>query len=191
MKRLLIAAILLAPTVALADGPHYFLSEPSLAAANTRNAAYCAAVNCTPPTIYWWPEHTLADGTALIEVWQGGQYGYPTTVTGGAADLTATEKSSLLSTAAVTPTFTQMGTQTVAKQSPDTVTVTPFVGYAGDAITYTATLANGNSLPGWLAFSNGVFTGTPPAAGTFSVTVTGEDVAIGTAATESFSITAQ
>jgi hypothetical protein len=191
MKPLLLATLLLAPTIALADGPHYFLPEPSITAANTRNAAYCAAVNCQGGTLYWWPEHTLANGTALIEVWQGGQYGYPTVVTGGAADLTAGEKSSLLSTAAVTPTFTQMSAQIVPKQTPDTVTVTPFVGYAGDAITYSATLANGNPLPGWLTFSNGVFSGTPPAAGTINVTVTGTDAAIGTAASETFSITAQ
>lgn len=191
MKPLLLAALLLVPTIALADGPHFYLPEPSLTAANTRNAAYCAAVNCQDGTLYWWPEHTLADGTALIEVWQGGQYGYPTTVTGGAADLTAAEKSSLISTAAVTPTFTQMATQTVPKQTADTVTVTPFVGYAGDAITYSATLANGNPLPSWLSFSGNTFTGTPPAAGTISVTVTGEDTDIGTSASETFSITAQ
>lgn len=191
MTRRLALALTLLPTIALADGPHFYLPEPSPTAANTRNAAYCAAVKCTPPTLYWWPEHTLANGTALIEVWQGGQYGYPTTVTGGAADLQPSEKSSLLSTAAVTPTFTQMSTQTVAKQTADTVTVTPFTGYAGDAITYSATLANGNALPGWLAFSNGVFSGTPPGAGTLSVTVTGTDAAIGTSASETFSITAQ
>jgi hypothetical protein len=191
MTRRLALALTLIPTIALADGPHYFLPEPSITAANTRNAAYCAAVNCQGGTLYWWPEHSLANGTALIEVWQGGQYGYPTTVTGGAADLTAAEKSSLLSTAAVTPTFTQMPTQTVPKQTADTVTVTPFVGYAGDAITYSATLANGNALPGWLSFSNGVFSGTPPAVGTINVTVTGTDAAIGTAASETLSITAQ
>jgi hypothetical protein len=191
MRHLLATILTLLPSLAFADGAHFFLPEPSPAAADTRNEAYCAAVNCVAPTIKWWPEYALADGTALIEVWQGGQYGYPTTVTGGAADLTPTEKSSLLSTAAVTPTFTQMSTQTVPKQTADTVTVTPFVGYAGDAINYDATLANGNALPGWLTFSGNTFTGTPPAAGTLSVTVTGEDAAIGTAASETFSITAQ
>jgi hypothetical protein len=84
-----------------------------------------------------------------------------------------------------------MPTQTVPKQTADTVTVTPFVGYAGDAIAYTATLANGNPLPGWLSFSGNVFTGTPPGAGTLSVTVTGQDAAIGTIAYETLSITAQ
>ncbi len=191
MTRRLALALVLLPSLAFADGPHFYLPEPSITAANTRNAAYCAAVNCQGGTLYWWPEHTLADGTALIEVWQGGQYGYPTTVTGGAADLTAGEKSSLLSTAQVTPTFTQMGTQTVPKQTLDTVTVTPFVGYAGDAINYDATLANGNALPIWLTFTGNTFTGTPPAAGTINVSVTGTDAAIGTAATETFQITAQ
>jgi hypothetical protein len=93
--------------------------------------------------------------------------------------------------AQVTPTFTQMSTQTVPKQTADTVTVTPFTGYAGDPITYSATLANGNPLPAWLTFSGNTFTGTPPAAGTLSVTVTGTDSNIGVSASETFSITAQ
>jgi hypothetical protein len=191
MTRTLALVLTLLPSLAFADGPHFYLPEPSITAANTRNAAYCAAVNCQGGTLYWWPEHTLADGTALIEVWQGGQYGYPTTVTGGAADLTPVEKSSLLSTAAVTPTFSQMGAQTVLKQTADIVTVSQFTGYAGDAITYSATLANGNPLPPWLSFSGNTFTGTPPAAGTLSVTITGTDSAIGVPARETFSITAQ
>ena len=65
MKPLLIAALILLPTIALADSPHFFLPEPSPTAANTRNAAYCAAVNCQGGTLYWWPEHTLANGTLL------------------------------------------------------------------------------------------------------------------------------
>jgi hypothetical protein len=190
MTRILALALILLPSLAFADGAHFFLLEPSLAAANARNAAYCAAVNCQGGTIYWWPEHSLANGTALIEVWTGGQYGYPTVVTGGAADLQPSEKSSLLSTAQVTPTFSQMATQTVPKLTPDTVTVIPFTGYAGDPITYSATLASGAALPSWLTFSGNTFTGTPPGAGTLSVKVTGTDSAIGVSATETFSITA-
>jgi hypothetical protein len=191
MTRILVMAFILLPTLAFADGPHFFLPEPSPSAADTRNEQYCAAVNCVPPTTKWWPEHTLANGTALIEVWQGGQYGYPTTVMGGLADLSSTEKSSLLSIATMTPTFTQMSTQTLPKQTADTVTVTPFTGYAGDPITYSATLANGNPLPAWLTFTGNTLTGTPPAAGTLSVTVTGTDSNIGVSASETFSITAQ
>jgi hypothetical protein len=84
-----------------------------------------------------------------------------------------------------------MATQTVPKLTPDSVNVIPFTGYAGDPITYSATLANGNPLPSWMTFSGNTFTGTPPGAGTLSVTVIGTDSAIGVSATETFSITAQ
>jgi hypothetical protein len=76
---------------------------------------------------------------------------------------------------------------TVRRSSDNAQTNIGFVGGLED----TATLANGNPLPAWLSFSNGVFTGTPPAAGTTNVSVTGTDAAIGTAATETFQITAQ
>ncbi|QHG20471.1 tandem-95 repeat protein (plasmid) [Nostoc sp. ATCC 53789] len=56
---------------------------------------------------------------------------------------------------------------------------------AGDSLTYTATLANGNSLPTWLTFNanTGTFSGTPddPNNGTISIKVTATDTSNATA----------
>lgn len=48
---------------------------------------------------------------------------------------------------------------------------------AGDMLTYTATLANGDSLPAWLSFDaqSLIFSGTPDASGVYSVTVAATD----------------
>lgn len=48
---------------------------------------------------------------------------------------------------------------------------------AGDALSYSATLADGSALPSWLSFnaSTRTFSGTPPAVGTISVLVTARD----------------
>ena len=49
---------------------------------------------------------------------------------------------------------------------------------AGDMLTYSATLSDGNPLPAWLSFDTAsrTFSGTPAVAGTYSVTVTAKDV---------------
>ncbi len=49
---------------------------------------------------------------------------------------------------------------------------------AGDSLTYTATLANGQPLPGWLSFNGTSFSGTPPLNfnGTISIKVTATDI---------------
>ncbi|HEY1100207.1 MAG TPA: putative Ig domain-containing protein, partial [Myxococcota bacterium] len=64
----------------------------------------------------------------------------------------------------------------------------------GDALTYTATLANGDSLPSWLSFntSTGTFSGTPDNwdVGGFSVTVTATDGS-GASASDTFAVTVQ
>ncbi len=48
---------------------------------------------------------------------------------------------------------------------------------AGDTLTYTATLSNGNPLPNWLSFNSATrtFSGTPNSGGTLSIKVTGSD----------------
>ncbi|MCA1972104.1 MAG: putative Ig domain-containing protein, partial [Caenispirillum sp.] len=50
---------------------------------------------------------------------------------------------------------------------------------AGDALTYSATLASGSALPGWLTFdaATGTFSGTPTAAGSVQLQVTATDLA--------------
>src|SRR5689334_20064438 len=63
-----------------------------------------------------------------------------------------------------------------------------FTDYQGLAFTETATLANGQALPSWLAFdgATGTFSGTPTSGGVTSVTVTATDTA-GVSASETFS----
>lgn len=55
-----------------------------------------------------------------------------------------------------------------------------FADVDGDTLTLSATLAGGNDLPAWLTFTNGQFTGTPPAnfAGVFDITVIASDGAL-------------
>ena len=52
-----------------------------------------------------------------------------------------------------------------------------FVDPDGDALTYSASLADGSSLPSWISFANGHFTGTVPslALGTFDIRVVATD----------------
>ncbi|SHN29960.1 Ca2+-binding protein, RTX toxin-related [Rhizobacter sp. OV335] len=52
-----------------------------------------------------------------------------------------------------------------------------FTDADADALAYTATLADGSALPGWLSFNAGTrtFSGTPPTIGTVSVKVTATD----------------
>ena len=60
---------------------------------------------------------------------------------------------------------------------------------AGDNLTYSATLADGSVLPAWLGFdaATRTFSGTPDAAGTYSVAVTAKDAG-GLAASDVFDI---
>ncbi|WP_333841472.1 calcium-binding protein [Pelomicrobium sp.] len=61
---------------------------------------------------------------------------------------------------------------------------------AGDALTYSATLASGEALPGWLLFdaATGTFSGTPTAAGSVQLRVTATDLA-GASASQSLTLT--
>jgi len=185
MKRFFLALFLLLPMLARADGgTHYYLPEPSLAAAQARDAAYCVAVGCDGTgTIYWFPIHSnpASPGTtAYIEVWASGQYGYPTNlVSGKNADLTPAEKSSLLTQAQVSPaTVTPAGGSFPHGQlATYALPAGTFTDPRGETMTYTATLASGAALPAWLTCNpaTGTLSGTPPGAGTLSVTVTATD----------------
>ncbi|MEL6707915.1 MAG: putative Ig domain-containing protein, partial [Pseudomonadota bacterium] len=64
-----------------------------------------------------------------------------------------------------------------------------FADVEGDALTFSAALANGDALPGWLAFDGIAFTGTPPQDlnGAFEITVTASDGAL--TATDTFTLT--
>lgn len=60
---------------------------------------------------------------------------------------------------------------------------------AGDVLTYSATLADGSALPGWLTFdaATGSFSGTPATAGNYVLRVTATDLA-GAQASQSFTL---
>lgn len=60
---------------------------------------------------------------------------------------------------------------------------------AGDVLTYSATLADGSALPGWLTFdaATGSFSGTPATAGNYVLRVTATDLA-GASASQSFTL---
>ncbi|WP_331345210.1 putative Ig domain-containing protein [Cellvibrio sp. UBA7661] len=91
----------------------------------------------------------------------------------------------------VTPIPNQNATEDVAFnfQFPDTTFNDPDVG---DTLTYTATMADGSALPGWLSFNatTRTFSGTPANAdvGTISIKVTADDGNGGTPATDTFDI---
>ncbi|MEY3066102.1 MAG: hypothetical protein RLZZ532_2894, partial [Cyanobacteriota bacterium] len=63
------------------------------------------------------------------------------------------------------PTATAIGNQTVNEDSNFSLNITNNFSDidAGDSLTYTATLADGTTLPSWLTFNSttGIFTGTP------------------------------
>ena len=60
---------------------------------------------------------------------------------------------------------------------------------AGDVLSYSATLADGSALPGWLTFdaATGSFSGTPATAGNYVLRVTATDLA-GASASQSFTL---
>ena len=63
-----------------------------------------------------------------------------------------------------------------------------FADIDNDALTLTATLANGAALPSWLTFQNGRFTGTPPqGAGNLAIRVTASDGRL--SVTDEFAVT--
>ncbi|MDX2287194.1 MAG: malectin domain-containing carbohydrate-binding protein, partial [Hyphomicrobiaceae bacterium] len=82
--------------------------------------------------------------------------------------------------------------ETTAEDAPFSFAV-PTDAFADDAgaanLVLTSTLANGDPLPGWLSFANGVFSGTPPQDfnGTVSVEVTATDAG-GLAAVDTFDL---
>lgn len=165
---------------------YFYLPFPTLAAAQARNGAYAAALGCDGVTTkYWWPMISLAKpdangNTAYIQVWTSGQYGYPTNLVSGAAtDLSAAEKSSLLTQAQVSPaTVTPSGGSFPHGQlATYALPAGTFTDPRGETMTYTATLASGAALPAWLACNpaTGTLSGTPPGAGVLSVTVTATD----------------
>jgi VCBS repeat-containing protein len=60
---------------------------------------------------------------------------------------------------------------------------------AGDVLSYSASLADGSPLPGWLGFdaASGTFSGTPAQAGEYRIVVTATDLA-GASASQAFSL---
>lgn len=125
----------------------------------------------------------------------------PATAQSIAVAVTATDASQLTATdiftiavvpppptvAVATPNQTWTDGQAIALSLPaDT-----FAGPAGETLTYVATLANGQALPGWLIFdpATASFSGTPMAAAqTLSIAVTATDSS-GQSASETFSAT--
>ncbi len=63
---------------------------------------------------------------------------------------------------------------------------------AGDVLSYSATLENGDPLPDWLTFdaATGAFSGTPASAGNYALRVTATDLA-GASASQSFTLTVE
>jgi len=57
-----------------------------------------------------------------------------------------------------------------------------------DTLTYTASLANGNVLPNWLVFNNGVFTGVPESEETIAITIIATDN-YGASVSDTFNLT--
>lgn len=76
--------------------------------------------------------------------------------------------------------------------SPLDIVILPgtFVDPDGDALTLTATLADGTALPSWLSLSNGHLVGTPPgtAAGSYDIKVIASDGDASTSSTFSLSL---
>src|SRR5207253_1751014 len=68
---------------------------------------------------------------------------------------------------------------TSAEDAPLTITIPAgsFTDPNGDALTYSATLADGSVLPSWLGFTGTTFTGTPPTNynGAIDIKVTASD----------------
>mgnify|MGYP001042125520 CR=1 FL=1 len=71
-----------------------------------------------------------------------------------------------------------VGTQTLTPGAPWNLGIASnFVDNLGFGLTFTATQANGSALPAWMSFnSNGIFSGNPAAAGSWSIKVTATDV---------------
>lgn len=71
-----------------------------------------------------------------------------------------------------------VGTQTLTPGAPWNLGIAGnFVDNLGFGLTFTATQANGSALPAWMSFnSNGIFSGNPAAAGSWSIKVTATDV---------------
>jgi uncharacterized delta-60 repeat protein len=138
---------------------------------------------------------TLSNGDPLpswltFNAATGKFYGTPTQVGNLSISVTATDPFNSSATDDFNLNITTNYAPVVSSFIPDqianadtlfssTLPVNTFTDANGDALTYTATLSNGNALPSWLVFNSATktFTGTPPqsAAGILSIRVTATD----------------
>ena len=139
-----------------------YLPETTLAAAQTRSAAWCTVLHCDGVlTKYWWPVIALnkPDGTynAYIKITPGdpcygatNAIGCPiskTVAPNALSGLTPTEKSLLKTAAAVSPTFNTT-TQNWARGQIVNLTAPASPAPRGEPLTYQLT-----GLPSWLIAS--------------------------------------
>src|SRR5208282_4783930 len=107
----------------------------------------------------------------------------------GGAATSETFNANIVAPAAPTVTSqTATQTWTMGKALSFALATNTFTDPQGEALTYTATLANGQALPSWLTFNAATktFTGTPPAGtGNLSIKVTATDAG-GAATSETF-----
>jgi hypothetical protein len=186
MKPLLLAALLLVPSVALAQN---YLPEPTLAAAQNRSNQLCLQVGCgTGSTDYLESTGSFANGQGYVVIPQSGPYALPMTNAIGTAALSPGEIASELTASQVSPALAiQTPPQIIAAGQAWTFTLPAgtFTDPRGEALTYD----DGDSTLSWLSMTGETLSGTPPT-GTYSITVTATDQS-GFTASETFQVTAQ
>ena len=189
MKRFFLALFLLAPSLTWAQS---YLPEPTTDAANARSQAECVLQGCQGITDLWWSVGTFASpqnsNQAYLIIQPSGDYGPSPSENGVAHPLSPSEMSALLSVAQVSPSLSAQvpdQTATVGQAWTYALLAGTFTDPRGETMTYTIWQG-----PDWLTLSPlGTFTGTPPAAGSWTITVTATDQS-GFSNSVTFSLTA-
>jgi hypothetical protein len=113
MLKLLALLIGLAHAQSVSVNPNSYIVFPTLAQAQARSQAQCAALGCDGKfTVFWWNVVPLTDGTAAVEIQPSGTFSTATAAgpCKTSCGLTANEQSQL-------QTATQLGTKLPAANS--------------------------------------------------------------------------